>query len=73
MHHMYKKMKCKRQLPGSESLSRQRDHGRARPQDVHTGGVSVAEWRIQAHVGQLPAAHMLLLGSHVGEDDAARR
>ena len=54
-------------------LTGQGDHGRAGPEDVHAGGVSVAERRVQADVGQLSAPHVLLLGGHVREEDAAGR
>merc|ERR1711962_1757169 len=57
---------------GCKGLSRQRDHGRASPEDVHAGGVPVAERSVQAHVHQLAPAHVLLLRRHIAEDKLAR-
>lgn len=54
---------------GGERLPGQRHHRRARPEDVHAGGVAVAERRVQANVHQLPSANVLLLGGHIGEDN----
>ena len=53
--------------PRCKGLSRQRDHGRASPEDVHAGGVPVAERSVQAHVYQLAPAHVLLLRRHIAE------
>ena len=39
--------------PRGQRLLGQRDHRRARPQDVHAGRVPVAQRRVQAHVRQL--------------------
>ena len=65
------------ELRGSNSrrqrLQRQRDHGAARPQHVHTCCVTIAEWRVQADVCQLAASNVLFFGRHWGEDDALLR
>lgn len=34
--------------------------------------MAIAQWSIQAHIGQLATADVLLLGSHIRKDDAAR-
>lgn len=56
---------CRKAVPRGERLAGQRDDGRAGPQYVHAGGVSVAERRVEAHVGELAAPHVLLLRRHV--------
>lgn len=48
-------------------------HGGSSPENIHAGGVPVAQRCVEAHVCQLASPHMLLLGSHGGEDDARRR
>jgi hypothetical protein len=52
-------------------LTRERNHGCSRPQDVHAGSVPVAEGRVEADVGQLSASDVLFLRGHVREDDCA--
>lgn len=59
------------ELDGMLWLTWHGDHGCAGPQHVHAGGVTVAERRVQADVGQLAAPHVLLFGGDGWEDDAA--
>lgn len=58
--------------PWRKRFHRHRHDGRPRPQDVHAGCMTVAQWRIQAHIGQLASSNVLLLGSDIGEDYSAR-
>ena len=44
--------------PRGQRLLGQRDHRRAGPEDVHAGGVAVAQRRVQAHVRQLTPERM---------------
>lgn len=59
--------------PRRQSLSRQSNNGRARPQHVHARRVSITQRRVQTNIRQLPPPHVLLFGRHITEQNFARR